>query len=431
LKSPNAVRWIVATVGVVFLGLALSVSSWAQNMFYREVEKEGRIYVFAIAKEFQSFDKSGEMGKAITRTGYGPNGETMVFDSEDAINLYNFKHDKPGEVFQKPAEPPKSEYPKWKISGLMFGDYYYFADHHDPKYDNQQGFWMRRVYFTYEHNFSEKFYARFRLEANSNGLLAGGNLNVFVKDAFLRWNYKGKQLASLGIAPALTFDTEEGFWGLRHIEKTPADLYKIDTARDFGLTFGGPIGGSGAGYAFQFGNDSGNGSETDKYKIVRFMGLFDAKSGLHLEGNFNYGKRPAGQDRTTAKGLIGFKKPEFRVGAEYVYQKRDSGTASPDTSVDIWSAFGVWEFKPKKADVFARFDDVKAKAGGVDIGLSGVETIDYLVLSNMSPFNGYIFGFEYFLHPAIRISPNVEIFDYDDSAVSKDVVPRLTFFWSW
>jgi hypothetical protein len=161
------------------------------------------------------------------------------------------------------------------------------------------------------------------------------------------------------------------------------------------------------------------------------MGLYDGQSGLHVEANFNYGKRPAGQDRTTAKGLIGFKKPEFRVGAEYVYQKRDSGTTSPDTSVDIWSAFGVWEFKPKKADVFVRFDDVKAKAGGVDIGLAGVETIDYLVLSNTSPFNGYIFGFEYFLHPAIRISPNVEIFDYDDSAVSKDVVPRLTFFWSW
>jgi hypothetical protein len=265
LKTPNAVRWIVATVGVVFLGLTVAVSSWAQNMFYREVEKDGRIYVFAIAKEFQSFDKSGEMGKAITRTGYGPNGETMVFDSEDAINLYNFKHNKPGEVFQKPAEPPKSEYPKWKISGLMFGDYYYFADHHDPKYDNQQGFWMRRVYFTYDQSFTEKFSARFRLEANSNGLLAGGNLNVFVKDAYLRWNYKGKQQATLGIAPALTFDTEEGFWGLRHVEKTPADLYKIDTARDFGLTFNGPIGASGAAYAFQFGNDSGNGSETDKY----------------------------------------------------------------------------------------------------------------------------------------------------------------------
>ena len=44
---------------------------------------------------------------------------------------------------------------------------------------------------------------------------------------------------------------------------------------------------------------------------------------------------------------------------------------------------------------------------------------------------GYIFGLEYFLHPSIRIGPNVEVFDYDDSAISKDVVTRLTFYWTW
>lgn len=430
--TSKAIRRILATVGVLLLALALPAGAWAQNMFYREVEKNGRIYVFAITKEFENFDKSGEMGKAITKVGYGPNGETMVFDSEDAINLYNFKHGKPGEVFHKPAEAPKSEYPKWKISGLVFGDYYYFADHHDPKFDNQQGFWMRRAYFTYEHSFTERFYARFRLEANSNGVLAGGSsFNPFVKDAYLRWNYSGKQQAILGISPSLTFDAEEGFWGLRHVEKTPADLYKIDSSRDFGITFSGPLGDAGVSYGFQFGNDSGQGSEADKFKTVRFVGLYDGKSGLHVEGNLNYARRAASQNRTTAKGLIGFKKPEFRIAGEYLYQKRDSGTSSPDTKAKIYSGFGIWEFAPKKADVYFRFDKVKAEAGGPDIGLSGVETIDYLVLSNASPFKTYIFGFEYFLQPSIRIGPNVEIVNYDDSAISKDVVPRLTFFWSW
>src|SRR5262245_1118405 len=305
--TPKAIRQILGTVGVLLLAMAVPISSWAQNMFYREVEKNGRIYVFAIAKEYDAFEKSGEMGKAITKLNYGPNGETMVFDSEDAVGLYNFKHNRPGDsAAVKAPEPPKSEYPKWKLSGLMFGDYYYFSDQHDPKFDNQNGFWMRRIYFTYDHNWTEKFSTRFRLEANSNGLLAGGSsFNPFVKDAYLRWIYHSKQQIVLGIQPSTTFDAEEQFWGLRHIEKTPADLYKIDGSRDFGLTLTGPLGDSGASYALQVGNESGQGSEADKFKIIRFVGLFDGKSGLHLEGVINYGTRAADQDRTTAKGLIG------------------------------------------------------------------------------------------------------------------------------
>ncbi|HUL78302.1 MAG TPA: hypothetical protein VL691_13645, partial [Vicinamibacteria bacterium] len=63
-----------------------------------------RIYVFASGQRYDAFQKSGgaEIGVAITRPGYGPNGETVVFDSEDAINLYNFKHGLPGEAFPSP-----------------------------------------------------------------------------------------------------------------------------------------------------------------------------------------------------------------------------------------------------------------------------------------------------------------------------------------
>ena len=50
-----------------------------------------------------------------------------MFDSEDAVNLYNFKHNLPGEYFPpKPDEKSKPSYPSGKFSGLMFGDYYYY-----------------------------------------------------------------------------------------------------------------------------------------------------------------------------------------------------------------------------------------------------------------------------------------------------------------
>jgi phosphate-selective porin OprO and OprP len=94
----------VLTLAIV---AAASTSAWAQGTFYREVEKDGRIYVFNIPAQFTAFDKSGEMGVSITKLGYGPNGETMVFDSVEAIHLYNFKHNRPGDAAKLAEDPPK------------------------------------------------------------------------------------------------------------------------------------------------------------------------------------------------------------------------------------------------------------------------------------------------------------------------------------
>src|SRR5262249_44256127 len=123
-------RLLVA--GALLVAFAATTPAWAQGMFYREVEKDGRIYVFASGQRYDTFEKGGggEMGVAITRLGYGPNGETVVFDSEDAINLYNFKHNLPGEYFKKPEVKPPSPYPNVKFSGLMFGDYYWYDKWH-------------------------------------------------------------------------------------------------------------------------------------------------------------------------------------------------------------------------------------------------------------------------------------------------------------
>jgi Phosphate-selective porin O and P len=426
------VRRALRVAGAALLWVVLASAVCAQGMFYQEVAKDGRIYVFAIGVRYDAWSKSGETGPALTRLGYGPAGETVVFDSEDAVNFYNFKHDKPGEVFKKPVDPPKSPYPAGKITGLVFGDFYWFQDHHDPKFDGQQGFWLRRAYLGYDQTFSETVSARLRFEMNSSGALAAGNITPFVKDAYVTWRFSGKQQARLGIQPSLTFDSEEAFWGLRHIEKTPADLYGIDASRDFGLTFSGPLGEQGLSYAAQFGNDAGQGSETDKFKVVRFFGLFEPKSGLRVEGVYDYGKRLAGVDRTTAKGLVGYKHKQFRIAAEFLHQERKSGKSdTPATKIDIWSGFGVWDFSPKKASAYVRVDSVKGKLGSTTSGLPGADGIAFLPLSTKGSFKTYIAGLEFYVASWVRISPNVELVNYDDSSVHKDVVPRLTFFWTW
>ena len=84
--------------------LGLTVPAAAQGMYYKEVVKDGRIYVFNNARNAERFEKTGEMGVGITRPGVGPNGETIVGDNERAIQLYFFKHGI-SEAVPEPAAP--------------------------------------------------------------------------------------------------------------------------------------------------------------------------------------------------------------------------------------------------------------------------------------------------------------------------------------
>lgn len=67
-------------------------------LFYREEAREGRLHVFAFAREYELWRASGDTGRAIMRFGEGPKGETVVFDSEDAIALFNQKFGRPAEA---------------------------------------------------------------------------------------------------------------------------------------------------------------------------------------------------------------------------------------------------------------------------------------------------------------------------------------------
>jgi len=440
-------RWILGTS--ILAALVFAADAQAQTFFYNEVAKDGRIYVFATASRYDAFIKSNgaELGPVIERSGYGPNGETVVFDSEDAINLYNFKHGLPGESFSRPAAREKSDFPFGKFSGLMFGDYYWYYERHrdgissdDPTpVEGQHGLWFRRIYFSYDFTYSDSLTTRFRLEMNSNGEFTGGDLTPYVKDAYLKWTYAGKQQLTLGIQPTVTFDWLDGFWGLRHIEKTPADLYRLDSSRDFGISVNGPTPIDGLSYAAQFGNESGNGSENQDGKILRFEGRYERNPGLALEGFYSFGTRPADENRQTAQAIAGFRNDVGRVGGQYLWQQRRSGLdEAPHQTITVWSGFGVWEFLPKKANLFLRADSVTGDLGGVETGLPGAEGIDYWLLSSQSPFTTWIFGGEWYLHPSVRLSPNFETVRYANEpdpvnypGRRQDSILRFTFFWTF
>lgn len=434
---------------LVLVSVFLTAGADAQTFFYNEVAKNGRIYVFATASRYDAFVKSdgADLGAVIERPGYGPSGEAVVFDSEDAINLYNFKHSLPGEILATSEESQKADFPNGKISGLLFGDYYWYYERHqdgisstDPTpVEGQHGLWFRRIYFSYDFTYSESLITRFRLEMNSNGEFTGGDLTPYVKDAYVKWTYAGRQQLTLGIHPTVTFDWLDGFWGLRHIEKTPADLYRLDSSRDFGFSFNGPTPIDGLTYAAQFGNESGNGSETQEGKILRFEGRYERNPGIAFEGFYSFGTRPADEHRQTAQGVVGFRNEVGRVGGQYLWQQRRSGLDDvPHQTISVWSGFGVWEFLPKKANLFLRADHVSGDLGGVETGLPGAEGIDYWLLSSDSPFTTWIVGGEWYLHPSVRLSPNLELVRYasEPDPVNfperrQDSILRFTFFWTF
>jgi len=274
---------------------------------------------------------------------------------------------------------------------------------------------------------------RLRLEMNSNGKLEGGSLAPYVKDAYVHWHFYGRQELTLGIQPSLSIDFVDTLWGLRHVEKTPLDLYHWDSSRDTGVTVAGPLNDANTlKYFVQFGNESGSNAETDRSKALRLTARYEANPGLIVEGTYGYFARDQNADRTTAQVVAGYRAGHARAGFQYAYQKRNAaaGSTSPDLELDIYSGFAVADLKPKKVSVFARVDHYADPC-------PDCASIDYLPIDTTTRFTLLIAGAEYYLIPSVRFSPNIEWVNYSapaDASVptpKDDVVLRATFYWVW
>ena len=61
---------------------------------YLESQKDGKVYVFVSPKAKAEWEKTGKLGgKPVTGIGYGPSGETGMFESELAQQEYDKRHD--------------------------------------------------------------------------------------------------------------------------------------------------------------------------------------------------------------------------------------------------------------------------------------------------------------------------------------------------
>src|SRR3954451_23703752 len=169
-KESRMRRTALFKAGLLALVLALTSASVAvaqvTGLYYQEVEKDGRVYVFNPPEKFHSWEASNDMGTAVTLVGRGPNGETIVAENETAMDLYLFKHNLPAyeRPTPKPAKP--ADFPANKFGIRVYAD----ASSKENKdqatgiksADSGVGVDVKRTYFTFTHTFDPVWSAVFQ-----------------------------------------------------------------------------------------------------------------------------------------------------------------------------------------------------------------------------------------------------------------------------
>ena len=316
---------------------------------------------------------------------------------------------------QAPSSTPP-DYPRGRISGYMFGDFYYNLDGNPvhvydasgndlgkayidatnaPITDDLNGLQLRRIYFQLDNDLSVRYATRFRLEADSKSLTSDGKLGVNVKAAYLQ----AKSIVPrgdgyFGMMTTPTFENAEEFWGYRSLEKTIADFQGIASSADVGLEMKGFADDKHhVGYSAMIGNGVGQKTETNRFK--RFYLSLPLRLGdLRFEPYADYEPvrtdAPGNFDKTTWKAFAGYEFHKVAVGAEALDYVKRQGAAKTQ--------------EPAGFSVFAR--------GTITPTLSGVARYDRwysdLNLGNRIDNLLYIAGLDWQPYKDVHIEPNLE-----------------------
>ncbi|HUK12537.1 MAG TPA: hypothetical protein VLW17_04475 [Thermoanaerobaculaceae bacterium] len=328
-RGSRLARGGAATVAAVVLLLGFAAIGAAQvtGLYYQELTRDGRVYVFNSAERFKSFGKTGEMGTAITLVGRGANGETIVAENETALDLYLFKHNLP--AYDRPSPrpaTPAAAFPKTTIGGRVYADLSSKEIKDEgtgvKSSDSGVGVDVKRFYFTVNHDFDPTWSAQFQSDIGDAG---AKRYDVFVKKAFIQAKLANEAIFRLGSADAPWIPFVEGIYGQRYLENTLTDALSFGTSADWGLHFLGKAAGNMLGYDFMVSNGKGY-SSPSRSKSVDFEGRVSLEpvQGLTLAIGGYSGKRGLDTDAAPAKhtatrfdALANYAIGPVRIGGEY------------------------------------------------------------------------------------------------------------------
>ena len=326
-------------------------------------------------------------------------------------------------VVRSPAQDtPKSD-PGIKISGLGFGDFFWIAANHNENLKDDNGFWFRRLYLTFDKAMTDRLDMRLRFEMNSAGdFTSDQQLEPFAKDAWVRWKFTDQHQVHLGLSPTPNMNVVDAFWGYRFLEKSLLDLQRIGATRDLGVAFRGSLGsGQKVRYHFMLGNGSSTRGETDRGKGTQASLGYYPNDSLILEFFSDYDQRPEA-DRNTYSAFLAYKRDWGRLAIQYAHQER-KGLSPVD--LDLMSFFGIVNVSSKVA-LIGRYDRM------FDPNPEGAN-IPYIPFDPTAKFHFFLTGIDWKVTEEFSLLPNIEVVRYDKredgSRPATDVIPRVTFFY--
>lgn len=291
-----------------------------------------------------------------------------------------------------------------KFSGLVIGDYHYALAHHDELVRDNNGFWLRRVYFTYDNALNANYSMRFRLEANSPGdFKTATTLVPFVKDLYLAAKL-GRHTLMLGLIGTQLYSHVEEFWGYRAMEKTPVDLFRFGNSRDLGLGLQGALDPQGKlTYSLVVGNGSGTKAEVNRGKAVHGRIHFQPTRALFFELYADFTDTGSDSSVNILQAFAGLRGDWGRTGLNFGYRHADDGDSATD--LKFISLFGVGKISPK-LELVGRFDRL------LDPNPSG-SRIDYIPMADHAKANVLLAGLGWAINEKVKVIPNLKYVFYD------------------
>jgi len=333
------------------------------------------------------------------------------------------------------------DYPRGKISGYMFGDYYWNAagdpNHH---YDaagadsgskvnidglgnkaitkDLNGLQIRRVYLQLDNDLSARYSTRVRLEADGKSLTSDGKIGVAVKALYVQAKSVLPRMdVYAGLVSVPFFDVTEEFWAYRSIEKVLPDFRNYSPSADMGVQVKGFFDPNKVlGYNVLLGNGTGQRVENNRQK--RISGSLPVRwKDLRFEPYADYENIVNGKDRLTWQVMLGYDLPKHSAVGYVVTNQIQHMPSGPYHELLGHSLFARIQPTPKLGGF-----------GRVDLFLNDKRA------TNRVDQQLWIAGLDWQPFGDVHIMPNVEALQYvaKGNAVvpaHHDVQARITFYW--
>jgi len=294
-------------------------------------------------------------------------------------------------------------YPQGAFSGATYFDYTY-----DLTKDatNDEGFGLKRTYFTYEEILSEKLSYKFQTEIGQFESING--FIIYLKNAKIDWKLPGSSFGkiTLGLQGMNIFNVSEKTWGFRFLEKSAMDKYGFSSSADMGIAYSVKF--NNLHYSVMCTNGSGyKQTENDKYKKTSVQLVYGQKNltkedGLNLGGSFAiepYDDEISIKKNTTLFSVYGgYAKHRLRIGGEFdSYQ--DEGT---NINEQIIAGYANYKLSDK-INLLARVDTYDPWTESID----NPDTAD--INEEKDNQTNIIAAFNYIPTKGLTISPNIRM----------------------